>query len=52
MWYFMLALGVYISIYTFSYGVWEWKKSNRSGALAIFAFCLIAIALPVVKIFI
>ena len=51
MWYLMFVLGVYVSIYTFSYGMWEWKKSNKSGAIAIFAFCLIAIALPAVKIF-
>lgn len=52
MWYFMLALSVYVGIYSFSYGIWEWKRHNRSGAIAVFAFCLIAVILPAVKIFV
>lgn len=33
--------------YTASYGVWEWKKRNRAGAIAVFALCIAAGALPV-----
>ncbi len=50
MWYFMLATGLYLCVYTVSYGVWEWKNSNKGAAIAICAAAAAAVALPLIKI--
>ena len=34
----LVAVGLWIGIYTFSYGVWEWKEKNKHGA--VFVFCI------------
>ena len=52
MWYLMLGVSLYIGVYTFSYGLWEWKRDNKWGATVIFILCALAVGLPVFKIFI
>lgn len=52
MWYFMLAVSVYVCIYTISYGVWEWKHSNKPAAAAVCIASAVAVIIPAVKIFI
>ena len=51
MWYIMLAVGIYLCVYTSSYGVWEWNKGNKTGAVAVWLLCLTVVAAPVVGIF-
>lgn len=52
MWYLILAISLYVFIYTVSYGVWEWKHFNKSAAVVIFAMAVVAVGIPVVKIFV
>lgn len=51
MWYFMLATGIYLCVYTVSYGVWEWKNNNKPAAVVICIGALAAVAVPAIKIF-
>lgn len=51
MWYLMLVVANYLCVYTFSYGVWEWKNGNKSGAMAVWLLCLVVVAVPVVGVF-
>jgi len=52
MWYFILAVSLYICVYTASYGVFEWKNSNKEGAVAIWFFCGVSLVIPIIKIFV
>lgn len=52
MWYLILAISLYVGVYTVSYAVWEWKNSNKSAAIVICILCVVAVAIPVVKVFI
>lgn len=47
----LLLFLIYICIYTFSYGVWTWKKKNITGALMVILLGLSALLLPMYMIF-
>lgn len=48
-----LLLGLLcISFYTASYGVWTWKKQNKSGAVMIFVVAIATILLPIYTLWI
>ncbi|MBQ6998961.1 MAG: hypothetical protein IJN62_04155 [Clostridia bacterium] len=51
MWYLILAASLYACIYTVSYGVWEWKNSNKSAAVAVCVLSVAAVVIPLIKIF-
>lgn len=51
MWYLILAVSVHICVYTVSYGVWEWKRSNKAAAIAVYILSVAAVAIPAVNIF-
>ncbi len=46
--FFLIAAA--IAVYTASYGVWEWKQGNRTGAAAVYVLSLAAAALPVLRL--
>lgn len=50
MWYVLLAVSVYVGVYTASYGVFEWKRLNRAGAVALWTLSAVALAMPVAGI--
>lgn len=52
MWYLVLAISLYMCIYTVSYGVWEWKRKNKPASVAVCVFSLIAVLIPAVNIFV
>lgn len=43
---------VIVSYYTFTYGLWAWKKGNRSGGAGVFFLAAFTIALSIYAIFI
>lgn len=48
----LLMIGViWVSIYTFSFGVWTWKKNNKFGALVVMCIALITCILPIIYLF-
>lgn len=51
MWYFILAVALYVCVYTVSYGVWEWKRSNKSAAVSVCVLSAAAIVIPAIKLF-
>lgn len=42
----------WVFIYTISYGVWTWKKNNKSGAVAVFFIAAVSLMLPIYQLFI
>jgi len=40
-------LCAWCSTYTISYGIFEWKSKNPTGAVAVFALCVPALAFTV-----
>ena len=51
MWYLVLLIGVYVWVYTMSYGIWEWKMGNKTAGVMIFLLCVVSAVFPFVKIF-
>ena len=51
MWYLVFAVSLYMSVYTVSYGVWEWKRENKPACIAACAFSLVAVLIPAINIF-
>ena len=47
----LLLLPVIISYYTFTYGLWAWKRDNRSGGAGVFLLACFTMALSVYAIF-
>ena len=47
----LLVFLVYVCIHTFSYGVWTWRKKNKTGAVMVMLVGLSALILPVYLIF-
>ncbi len=47
----MLLIAVWISIYTFSFGVWTWKKKNRFGAFVVMLLALATTVMPFMYLF-
>lgn len=33
--YLIFALWIYVGVYTVSYGIFEWKRKNTSGAISL-----------------
>lgn len=46
-----VAILIWISIYTASYGKWTWKRKNKLGALMIFLIAIAVLVLPIYTIF-
>ncbi len=46
-----MAAIVLIVIYTVSYGVYEWKKKNKFGAIMVFLVSLACLTLPAYQLF-
>lgn len=46
----LLAVCFGVAIYTASYGRWEWRHGNRTGALAVWVLALAAALLPVIRV--
>lgn len=42
---------IWAFVYTVSYGIWNWKKQNKTGSVMIFIVALAVIALPVYAVF-
>jgi len=47
----MLLIAAWISIYTFSFGVWTWNKKNRFGAFVVMLIALAATVMPFMYLF-
>lgn len=47
----IMLLVLWVCIYSFSYGVWVWKKGNRFGAFVVMCTSLLAFVLPAVILF-
>ncbi|OPX46317.1 hypothetical protein CLHUN_01330 [Ruminiclostridium hungatei] len=47
----MLLIAAWISIYTFSFGVWTWNKKNRFGAFVVMLIALAATVTPFMYLF-
>lgn len=43
----ILALELWSLVYTVSYAYWEWKNSNKRGAVGIGVLCALTIALGI-----
>ena len=41
----LCAIGIFV--YTVSYGIWEWKNRNKSGALFVYMLALFEMGLSV-----
>ena len=41
----IIAGGLWIFLYTFSYGVWEWKQKNKHGAVFVFLLSILTAVL-------
>ena len=41
----MAAGGLWIFIYTASYGIWEWKEKNKHGAVFVFLLGILTLSL-------
>ena len=48
---FTIAILIWISVYTASYGRWTWKRKNKLGAMMIFLIALAVLVLPIYTIF-
>lgn len=35
-----------VSVYTISYGIWTWRRKNRSGAFVLFLIAISVVVLP------
>lgn len=44
----LLTVCIGVAVYTASYGRWEWKHGNRSGAAAVWLLALSAAVLPAI----
>ncbi len=42
---------LWVSIYTFSFGVWTWNKKNKFGGLVVMFIALITTILPALYLF-
>ncbi len=47
----LMLIVLWISIYTFSFGVWTWKKKNRFGAAVVMFIALVTTMLPFMYLF-
>jgi magnesium-transporting ATPase (P-type) len=47
----LMLAAVWISIYTFSFGVWTWKKKNKFGAFIVMLIALVTTVLPFIYLF-
>ncbi len=47
----LIIIAVWISIYTFSYGVWTWKSKNKFGAFVVMLIALLTTVLPFMYLF-
>ncbi|MHB8156961.1 MAG: hypothetical protein ACYDEQ_06155 [Desulfocucumaceae bacterium] len=50
--YVLLLIPVLVTYYTFTYGLWAWKKGNRAGGTGVFFLAALTLALSVYSIFI
>lgn len=50
MWYVVFALSLYTCIYTASYGLWEWKRSKKGAAVAVWFLCGATVLIPFLNI--
>lgn len=48
---FILVILLWTFIHTVSYGLWTWKKNNKSGAVVLFALSLIVLGFPLYLVF-
>ena len=46
----LLAVCIGVSIYTASYGRWEWTHGNRTGAAVVWLLALCAVLLPLIRL--
>lgn len=50
--YIMILISVLLSLHTFSYAMYSWKKKNRGAAIGVILIGTISIALPALVLFI
>lgn len=51
MWFLILAIGIYVAVYTVSYGLYELKSGNMPAFFVVCFLCVVAVLMPVLKIF-
>ncbi len=47
----LIIVVIWVSIYTFSYGVWTWKGKNKFGAFVVMLIALMTTVLPAMYLF-
>ncbi len=48
----LLIVPALVTYYTFTYGLWAWRKGNRFGGAGVFFLAALALALSVYALFI
>ncbi|MFZ5648875.1 MAG: hypothetical protein ACOY30_14790 [Bacillota bacterium] len=49
---FLMLVPLLVSYYTVTYGIWAWRKGNRSGGTGVFVLAALTIAVSIYAIFI
>lgn len=47
----LMLIAIWISIYTFSFGVWTWNKKNKFGAFVVMLISFVTTILPFIYLF-
>ena len=47
----LMIVPLVITYYTFTYGLWAWRKGNRKGGIGVFLLAAFTLALSVYSLF-